>query len=170
MESKRRLVAACCAAVLAAVVAAGCGSWLNKTRAGLITANQGLNAYDDVAAELWSDAATNDESFRNLERSLCLSLMIQDTIIEGWAITSMVDYGIKEKADFTIWAGQAVVVLDHLQDFLYELQVPIPEPIAKVATLIEAFAGGFAMPDVEPPTDLECKAVLSMHAAKGDVP
>ena len=166
---ERHLAARVLAPVLAAVVAAtlaGCGGWLTKTRAGLLSANEALGAYDDVAAELWSDAATNDDSFVKLGRSLCLSLLIQDAIIEGWAITSMVDHGIKEEADFTIWAGETVVVIDHLQDFLYELGVPIPDPLAKVLLLIESFAGGFSMPDVEPPTDLECKAVLSMHEGK----
>jgi len=149
---------------------AGCGTWLNDTRAGLLSANAALNSYDDVAVEVWEDAPTNPESQEQLGTSLCASYIVQDSLIEGWAIATMVDDGIKKKRDFTQWAGNTLTVLDALEDFLEMSGVKIPHQLGLAIAYIEAMnPKGVLPPDSEPFEG--CADILAgKHPMAGNVP
>lgn len=164
MKVKQSIVM--CLVVAVCLTLAACGGWASNARASLLTANEAVNAYDDVAAELWKDAPTNDTSFERLERSMCFTYLIQDAIIEGWAIVSMVDHGIKKETDFGYWAAETAVVLDQLEDQLTAWEIDLPEPLMKAFLVIESLAGGVSLPDTEPPDAFTCKAVIDMHRGK----
>lgn len=149
----------------------GCGSWLNNTRAGILTANQALNSYDDLAVEIWKDAKEDEESKAELGVSLCASYIVQDALIEGWTIATMVDDGIKKKKDFTQWVGNILTVLDALENHIEMSGVKIPPQLAMLIAYVENLNPKALMdPSKEPLA--ECAQILpqAAHKAAGAFP
>lgn len=163
--------------VLLAVIAllsfllGGCGSWLNDTRAGILTANQALNSYDDIAVEIWKDAPTNPDSKQELGVSLCACYIVQDALIEGWTIATMVDDGLKKKRDFTDWVGNILTVLDALENHIEMSGVEIPHQLDILITYVESMnPRGVLDPSAEPLA--QCSSILpeASHKAAGAFP
>ena len=129
----------------------GCGSWLNDTRTGILAANASMNAYDDIAVEVWSDAPTNPEAKKQLGTSLCATLIVQDSLIQAWAVTTAVDKGIQKEGDITPYLSTAITILDSLEDYLEMGGVPIPEAVKAAIAYIEVMnPGGVLAPSAEP--------------------
>lgn len=151
---KKLITIALCMALM------GCGSWLNDTRTGLLAANASVNAYDDIAVELWKDAPTSPASKEQLGTSLCVTLIVQDSIIQSWAVTTAVDHGLQKEGDITPYLSTAITVLDSLEDYLEMGGVPIPGAIkAAIAYLESINPGGVLAPDAEPLE--QCTALLA---------
>jgi len=150
----------------------GCGSWLNDTRTGLLAANASLNAYDDIAVEVWADAPTNPEAKADLGISLCACLITQDSLIQAWSVTTAVDKGIQKEGDITPYLSTAIGVLDSLEDYLEMGGVPIPQAIKAAIAYLEGMnPGGVLAPDAEPLE--QCTAILEEKfpmAGIGNVP
>ena len=138
-------------ALLLTFLLSGCGSWLNNTRTTLLATNAGLNAYDDVAVELWRDAPTNQKAKKDLGISACACVMVQDQIIQAWAVTTAVDHGLKKKDDVTPYISAAIGILDSLEDYLEMSGYPLPTELKAVWAQLEAInPGGVLAPDSEP--------------------
>jgi hypothetical protein len=133
------------------ILLSGCGSWLNDTRTGLLAANASINSYDDIAVEVWHDAASNPEAKKQLGISLCTTLIVQDNLIQAWAVTTAVDKGLQKEGDITPYLSTAITVLDSLEDYLEMGGVPIPEVVKVAIAYLESInPGGVLAPDAEP--------------------
>lgn len=148
---------------------AGCGTWLNDTRKGLMAGNAAVNAYDDVAVEVWKDAPTNPEKHKQLGVSLCASLIAQDALIEAWAITTLVDKGIAKESDITPYISNAVVVLDSLEDYLEMAGVNLPVALRVAISALESLVPPVAMPPDAEPLE-QCEQVLDERFPSAGVP
>jgi hypothetical protein len=150
----------------------GCGSWLNDTRTGILAANASLNSYDDIAVEVWADAAENPQAKADLGISLCACVITQDALIQAWAVTTAVDKGLQKEGEITPYLSTAIGVLDSLEDYLEMGGVPIPQAIKAAIAYLEALnPGGVLAPDAEPLE--QCTAVLEERfpmAGLGNVP
>ena len=150
----------------------GCGSWLNDTRTGILAANASLNSYDDIAVEVWKDAPTNPEAKADLGISLCASLIVQDSMIQAWAVTTAVDKGLQKEGDITPYLSTAITVLDSLEDYLEMGGVPIPQAVKAAIMYLESInPGGVLAPDEEPLE--QCTAILQDNfpmAGIGSIP
>lgn len=148
--------------MILALLLTGCGSWLNDTRTGLEAANGALNGYDDVAVVMWQDAPTNAEARADLGISTCASLIVQDSVIQAWSITTAVDKGLAKETDITPYIGAAITVLDSLEDYLEMAGVPIPSAVKVGISALEGInPGGYIPPDEDPLE--QCTAVLQEH-------
>lgn len=157
--------------LLLTLLLTGCGSWLNDTRAGILTANQALNSYDDVAVEVWKDAPTDEMSKQELGVSLCACYIVQDSLMEGWAIATMVDAGLKKKKDFNLWVGNLLTVLDSLENHLEMSSLKIPPQLSMLITYAESL-NPKAMMDPSKEPLAECSKILpeAPHKAAGAFP
>lgn len=152
-----------------------CGGWFENTKAGLLSANDAVNAYDDVATEVWGEKAQEDSpeglaAFRSLELSTCVTYLVQDAIVMAWGTAAMVDAGIKQKSDMNVWIAWAITLLDHAEN-VFQLWSgdDVPELVKGAVDFMERTLdnfnpGGVLPPGVDPPSELDCKAVVKARA------
>lgn len=148
------------ALVLASAIA-GCGSWINETRTGILAANGALNSYDDVATEVWKDAPTNPKAKEHLGVSLCATYLAQEGLVDSWAVTTTVDSIQKKKTDVGAYLKNTLAVLDSLMNYLEVANVPIPPPVKAAALYIEKMYPDYRPPEQEPLAT--CQDVLAEH-------
>jgi len=139
----------------------GCASWINGTRTGIEAANAALNGYDDVAVEVWKKAPTDPKAKEHLGVSLCASYLIQDSLVDAWAVATMIDEGQRKKTDLGLYLANTITILDSLMNYLDAANVPIPVPLKAASDYLEAMYPGYRPPESEPLAT--CQAVLAEH-------
>lgn len=138
----------------------GCAGWINTTRTGLLSTNAGLNAYDDVAVEVWKDASGDSKQTEQLGMSTCVSVIVQDNIIQAWSITTAVDNGIKKKSDITPYISASINMIDALEDYLEMGDVALPVPLKVVVSELEKLNPGSVIDPGSDPLEV-CTGILN---------
>lgn len=151
--------------VFALVLAfASCGGWYENTKATLLSVNDVVNAYDDVAAEVFADVDSPEHpKFKKLELSMCFMYTVQDLLLAGWSTASMIDAGIMKKTDFGYWAAKVLLLVDTAIN-QWAVWDNVPAPVLGIQMYLRKYSPESVPPlDWTPPGDLECKKLVEQR-------